>query len=515
MNGQAERRFDRLVPVLVTALVMLVAMMTITTWPVGVMEDDGIYTVLARSLATGEGFRLTNLPGSPNATHYPPGYPFVLSLLWRVSPAFPGNIVVFKFANAVFLGLAALGTWYFAHARLGMSRLNAGLVAILSTISIVVLLVTGLVLSEPLFLALLMASLIVAERTADTGDWRLAVLAGALLGALALVRTLGALAIPAAVVVLLLRRHVRAAIVLGVVAALFVVPWQLWVGAHQQEVAPILMGKFGAYGPWMREGYETGGWDFARNVIARNLRGLHGMLSYMLAPVPSQGLRVLALAVVLTLGLAGVCRLVRRMPVSVIFLALYIGTVLLWPFDANRFLWAIWPLLVIAVWQGAHFAWQWKPSGNARWLRMATLVIVLVPLAGFLAYNARGYRQQWWASIQSQAGGRARAVVEWVNRFTAPGDVIATEHDLIVHLYTGRRTTPVSSFVAAHRLRSLTDAEDLDALQRIITTYEPRYVIVMNQQSVKSAEVLADGNPATLRRVGKLPDAFIYERVSP
>jgi hypothetical protein len=146
---------------------------------------------------------------------------------------------------------------------------------------------------------------------------------------------------------------------------------------------------------------------------------------------------------------------------------------------------------------------------------MATLVIVLVPLAGFLAYNARGYRQQWWASIQSQAGGRARAVVEWVNRFTAPGDVIATEHDLIVHLYTGRRTTPVSSFVAAHRLRSLTDAEDLDALQRIITTYEPRYVIVMNQQSVKSAEVLADENPATLRRVGKLPDAFIYERVSP
>ena len=511
----SDGRFDRLVPVLVTALVMLVAMMTITTWPVGVMEDDGIYTVLARSLVNGEGFRLTNLPGSPNATHYPPGYPFVLSLLWRASPAFPGNIVVFKFANAVFLGLAALGTWYVAHMRLGMSRRSAGVVAILSTISIVVLLVTGLVLSEPLFLALLMAALIVAERTADTGDWKLAALAGALLGALALVRTLGALAIPAAVLVLLLRRHVRAAIVLGVVAALFIVPWQLWVGAHQQEVAPVLSGKFGAYGPWMRDGYESGGWDFTRTVIGRNLQGLQGMLSYMLMPVRSEWPRVLSLMIVLALGVAGMWSLVRRMPVSIIFLVLYVGTVLLWPFDANRFLWAVWPLLVILVWQGAQLAWQWRPVVRVRWVRPAMLVLALVPLAGFLVYNTRGYRQQWWASVQSQAGGRARTVVEWVNRFTSPDDVIATEHDLIVHLYTGRRATPVSSFRAVHRVRPLSDAEDLQALQDIITTYQPRYVIVMNTQSVKSAEVLADAYPATLRRVGKLPDAFIYERVSP
>ena len=515
MSESVGSRFDRLVPVLVTALVMLVAMMTITTWPVGVMEDDGIYTVLARSLANGEGFRLTNLPGSPNATHYPPGYPFVLSLLWRASPAFPGNIVVFKFANAVFLGLAALGTWYFAHTRLKMSRCNAGLVAILSTISIVVLLVTGLVLSEPLFLALLMAALIVAERTADTGDWRLAALAGALLGALALVRTLGALAIPAAVVVLLVRRQVRAAIVLGVLAALFIVPWQLWVGAHQLEVAPILSGKFGAYGPWMRDGYESGGWEFARTVSERNLKGLDGMLSYMLMPVRSEWPRVLSLVIVLTLGLAGLSRLVRRMPVSVMFLVLYIGTVLVWPFDANRFLWAVWPLLVIAVWHGAQLAWEWRPTGHVRWLRTAAMVLALLPLAGFLSYNARGYRQQWWASIQSQTGGRSRAVVEWVKRYTSENDVIATEHDLIVHLYTGRRATPVSSFLAVHRVRPLTDAEDLQALQGIITTYHPRYVIVMTNQSVKSAEVLADANPATLRRVGKLPDAFIYERVSP
>ena len=154
---------DRLVPVVVFALVLLVAILTISPWPVGSFEDDGIYTVLARSLASGDGFRLTNLPGSPNATHYPPGYPFVLSLLWRASPGFPENVAILKFANALFLAFAALGTWAFARSRLAMSTYTAGLAAILATISIVVLFVTGLVLSEPLFIALLIPALLFAE----------------------------------------------------------------------------------------------------------------------------------------------------------------------------------------------------------------------------------------------------------------------------------------------------------------------------------------------------------------
>ncbi|HSA57075.1 MAG TPA: glycosyltransferase family 39 protein [Gemmatimonadaceae bacterium] len=509
-------RVERLVPVTVTVLVLLVAIMTISPWPVGVFEDDGIYTVLARSLATGEGYRLTNLPGSPNATHYPPGYPFVLSLLWRMSPAFPDNVVVFKFANAIFLALAALATWYFAHRRLGMSSIAAGVVAIVSTISIVVLLVTGLVLSEPLFLALLMPALLLAERTVDADDVRRAVLAGAALGALALVRTLGALAIPAAVVVLLWHRRLRAAIVLAGVAAAFLVPWQLWVGFHQQEVAPVLMGKYGAYGPWMSEGYATGGWPFARAVVLRNLQGLHGMLGYMLMPVRFELPRLLALVAITLLGIVGLLRLVRHAPVSVVFLLAYGAAVLVWPFDANRFLWAVWPGVVLAVWQGVTWIWHWRgTTGSARVLRIAALALSLAPAAGFLVYNARGYRGQWWASIQRDGGQHARPLVEWVAGNTEIGDVVATEADLIVHLYTGRRTTPVGTFLPVQRIRPLTAAEELDAMRNILLTYGPRFVIVSSSAGVASAEALAEATPPELKRLTKLSNALIYERVMP
>jgi hypothetical protein len=104
-------QMDRVVPLAVVALVTLVGLATVTPWPVGAYQDDAIYTVLAKALATGEGYRMLNLPGAPHATHYPPAYPFFLSLLWRVSPSFPDNIVLFKFANALWLGLTALGTY--------------------------------------------------------------------------------------------------------------------------------------------------------------------------------------------------------------------------------------------------------------------------------------------------------------------------------------------------------------------------------------------------------------------
>jgi hypothetical protein len=122
-------RLERVLPVVLLGLVMLVAVLTITPWPVGAFQDDAIYTILAKALATGEGYRMINLPGSPHATHYPPGYPFFLSLLWRLSPSFPDNIVLFKFANAVWLSLAALGCWAFARIRLGWAPLPAAAAA--------------------------------------------------------------------------------------------------------------------------------------------------------------------------------------------------------------------------------------------------------------------------------------------------------------------------------------------------------------------------------------------------
>lgn len=505
----------RLVPVAVPLIVLLVAITTITPWPVGAFEDDAIYTVLGRALATGEGFRLTNLPGAPHATHFPPGYPFVLSLLWRISPEFPDNIVVFKFANAVFLACAAFAIWYFGRTRLGMSTLAAAAAAIVSTLSVVVLLLTGVVMSEPLFMALLLPALALAERGAETGSWRTSAAAGLAVGALALVRTLGAFAVPAALVVLLARRQFRAALAFALAAAALLVPWQLWVGAHQHEVASVLAGKYGAYGPWLADGYREGGWPLVRDVLLRNLEAAYGSLSYIVLPVRAEWPRVLAFVALMALGGAGLVLLRRRAPVTALFIAIYVGVVLAWPFDPNRFLWAIWPLLVLALWQSGDRAIRHARSADARRLpriaALGSLAAALCLATGYAVHTVRGYRGQWWASIQRDAGQRARPIVEWIARNTAMTDVVATDHDLIVYLYAGRTATPVTTFVPVERIRPLTPEEEVAAMRRILAASAPRFVIVGTGPGIASANALAAGDAPALRRVGDTGNALVFE----
>lgn len=509
-------RLDRVVPLALAAIVALVAVLTVTPWPVGAFQDDAIYTILARALATGEGYRMINLPGDPHATHYPPGYPFFLSLLWRLAPNFPDNIVLFKFANAGWLAVAALGASAYARSRLGWAIVPSALAAAAGTLAIVVLLVTGVVLSEPMFMALLFPALLASERAADTGSVRTAALAGLLCGILALVRTLGAIVIPAALILLVWRRHWRAAATLALVAMACLVPWQLWLNAWQHEIPPVLMGKYGSYGPWLAEGLRDGGSAFVREVIIANVQSLDQFLNFAFMPVRAVWPRGVAFVTVCALGVLGAGTLVRRAPVSAWFLAGYMAVILAWPFEPNRFVLALWPLLTLTWLSGILMIWRWRPGLRfGRAVRVLALVLAVAVSTGFVAYNARGYGNQWWASVQRDSGRRAKPIVEWVAAATAPGDVLMTDDDLMVYLYTGRRGMPTSTFLPRDRVRPPTDADNIAAVRAMIAAYAPRYYITTSAPGQRAAEALAQGPAPLLRRYRVIPNAFVYERIEP
>ncbi|MFN8665814.1 MAG: hypothetical protein U0164_01320 [Gemmatimonadaceae bacterium] len=506
---------ERLALFAVTAAVLVVAILTIAPWPVGAFQDDAIYTVLAKSLATGEGFRLINLPGSPHNTHYPPAYPLVLAAMWKVWPSFPDNIVLFKFANAFFLAAAAAGTWIFTRRRLGFLPWQASVTAIVGTLSVTVLLVTGVVLSEPFFLALLFPTLLLTERAAERGDVRTAFLAGLLIGLLAMVRTLGVFAVPAAGLVLLLRRRWWAIVALGMGAAIFLVPWQLWVSAYQGEMAHPLVGKYGSYGAWLVEGYSQGGWDFARAAVLKNMQDIDATVSYMLFPVVATWPRAIAIVSLLVFFLAGTKRYARNAPVTVAFLACYMLVVMLWPFEPNRFLLAIWPLFFPLAGFGVIACWKLRlPKFAALPWRAAVVIVALGMSGGYLWYNGIGYSKKWWIAVQQKAGVRARPTVEWVARNTAPSDVLSTEDDLIVYLYTGRKSVPTSTFTAAERVRPLTDAEDVAVVDEIFSAYNPRWFIISSEVGVRTARTLAARTPSVLREAAQTPHVMIFERVA-
>jgi hypothetical protein len=513
-NSEAPRS-QRIAVIALFCLVATVAIVTITPWPVGAFQDDAIYTVLAKSLAEGEGYKLLNLPGEPNATHFPPGYPLVLAAMWKLWPSFPDNIVLFKFANAFFLAIAALGTFHFARTRLGSSVQAAAAYAIVGTLSIVVLLITGVVMSEPLFMAMMFPALMSAERAVETGKPRDAAIAGLWLGAWSLVRTLGVFAIPAAGIVLLLRRRWASVIALGAAAAIFVVPWQLWVSAHQDAIAPVLAGKFGSYGGWLTEGYRTGGWAFARDVVLRNLRDLDGMVSFLLLPVQPVIPRGIAFVGAIVLALLGTKRFARNAPVTLGFLAFYMLVVMVWPFEPNRFVLALWPLWTPLIAGGAMLLWRLRGPSAFVWpARVATAVVVLAIAGGTTWYNGMGYSRRWWNSIQRDAGQRAKPIVEWIASHTPADAVLATEDDLIVYLYTGRKAVPTSTFTPHERLQPLTDSQDAEAVRAILSSYGPQYYVVASRRGMLTAASLSEGAERVLAPYSKTPNALIYRHLA-
>jgi hypothetical protein len=505
---------DRVAPLMLGALTLAVALLTITPWPVGVFQDDAIYVVLAKALASGDGFRMINLPGSPHATHFPPGYPLLLAALWKVFPSFPDNIVVFKFVNAFFLAGTAVATYWFSRRRMELEPLGASIAAGVGTMSVVVLVITGVVLSEPLYMLLVVPALYMAERTAEDGDARQAAIAGALIGVLALVRTVGVFLLPAALLVLVLRRRWRAAAIVAVVAMALIVPWQLWISAYQTETSPPLVGKYGAYGPWLAEGYRAGGLAFAKAVLAKNANELFGFLGYIALPVAPVWPRFVSLGAVLLMLGVGAHSTWRRIPITLVFLAGYGAVVLAWPFEPTRFALVWWPVLAALFAAGARRVWQWRPVSLApRVMRLTTIAVAVFVAGGYSAYNWRGFSHKWWANIQSDIATQAKPIAEWVARSTRPEDVVISDHDLIVYLYTGRRAVPTATFTALSRITPYTPPQDAAVLRGMLAQLKPRWYIATSQQGIESAALLAAEQPPTLRYAGSISTARVYEPV--
>jgi hypothetical protein len=58
----------------------------------GLAVDDAWYVLLAKALATGQGYTLINSPTPGTTPFYAPGFPALLSIFYRLSPGFPSNI---------------------------------------------------------------------------------------------------------------------------------------------------------------------------------------------------------------------------------------------------------------------------------------------------------------------------------------------------------------------------------------------------------------------------------------
>jgi hypothetical protein len=419
----------------------------------GVVHDDGVYVATARALATGQGYRLINLPDEPRQTKYPILYPALLAVVWWLAPPFPGNVVLMQWVTII-AGVSAVGLAYLYLVRFRYcTRLEAaGAVAACATSPMLVYLTT-LTMSEMVFALLLLIALWRAERSTEENVLSPSAqfTTGVIVALPFLCRSVGVALIAAVLLSLLWRGRpvVRSAVGSFVVVG----GWMLWA-------APALGGWTGTAN--VTTGYYTDylGASMLGRAEALQMLGANALLVIMgSAGGWLEGVRSGPLAassgmlIFLVFGCSAwlaILKEARHFRVLTVFLLAYACLVIAWPWPPARFLVPVLPMLAAYGLSGlAGIVSRVLPAAERWWLYVtaATCAAAVVGNLAVLrtvtdASSRLGYPVDGVpADLSAAAPGRwhdYEALFDWIRTQTPEDAVLAAGMDTMVFLYTDR-----------------------------------------------------------------------------
>ncbi|MCW5963324.1 MAG: hypothetical protein KIT83_04735 [Bryobacterales bacterium] len=407
---------------------------SLSTPAVGLYHDDGIYLITAKAIASGDGYRLMNLPGEPAQTKYPPMFAFVLALVLRVTPEFPANTFWLKVVP-LFFALIWLYLSYHLLRAMGLASVIAAACVFAVASSPAIIFLSTSLLSETLFAALAMGTILFLERTHknDSFNWTSVAIAAGLAVAVVNTRMIGLSLIVAIPLWLWLCQRKKWAVWFSVLAGVLVTPWIWWVATHRgvgyytvapytnwhifsPNVAPTLYQKF--------------------QVVLGNML-MSGNSASMLWRAPDAAVPFMALLFGGVLAVGGLICIRQRSLLSC-FVLTYVGIAICWVWPPYRFLAVILPVLL---WIALQVLPAKILTSGARGVAFG-IVLLSVPMlteSYRSAYHASQHGVFSFGMVEAEPWSDVQNVTEWVRNNTPPSCLIVANLDPLYHLYTGRK----------------------------------------------------------------------------
>lgn len=423
--------------------------------------DNAGYMIVGEALASGQGYRDVYLPDAPLHTKYPPLYPLLLAVLAPL-----GGLQLFKLTSLVLTTLAVGLTYRLADRLVGRGPAVAA--AGLFALSPVLLEYSHYVLSEALFVVLVVTALLWIERTTDgaprteggQGITAAVVVGLAAAGGAFLTRTAGLPLLGAAVLFFALERKPRPLGLAMATAAATGGGWwlyQRWAAGGAERSRPTYLQEMLLRNPYDPAAGSAGPGDLA-------IRGIENLWSYVSGVLPralvgggaawpdgQSALTALGLAVAALAFVGWVQRAVTRVGPVELFTVLYAAMLALWPpvWTDQRFLLPLLPLLLTYAAGGASGLGR-RLSGareGARTAAVATGALALVVGIGATASAIARLPE----AIRCLAEYRAQtpcdqpefasfyAAAEWTAENTSPDAIVVSRKPRIFFWISGRR----------------------------------------------------------------------------
>jgi len=431
---------------------------------VGLYTDDAWYVLLAKALASGDGYTLNNSRSPGILPLYPPGFPALLSLAFRLAPRFPENVALLKAVSVVaMLGVGAVTVWYFTRERGVPLAGSAGLAIATVLHPGFVFLATSTVMSECVFALVQWLTIVAVERTARRGGSGAAAVSAALASLAFLTRTVGIVVPVAAFAYLVKERRGRTAVVFGALVILLAGSWTLWAGAHAptaeqraEENTYVVDGYATAF--WSKtaafpnRGAATladlpqRAWDNGRELAEYDCGAL-ALYPIFRAVEPTEwvtpggwrGVVSLAFAALATAGFAAVA--LERVTLTELLVPATLLVTVLWPAYGFRFVLPLLPVflfyLVTAVQQLVRRTIGPVAARRAGGLVLGALVAVSISAHAAYLWSLGGppaTRPSWIRTFEAN-----HEMLLWVATHLPADALVVSPNPALVFLYTGRK----------------------------------------------------------------------------
>ncbi len=424
----------------------------------GEVHDDALYFVGAKGLADGHGYVIESLPGEPAQTKYPPLYPLLLSVAWRVNSTFPDNLAIAGWLTWLALPVIVLQlAWVFP--KLGFSKGRTWALLALFTLNPYVMLFSTQLLTELWYLALVLAAMQLVERGAGPPvavQWVLA--AGVVAGLAYLTRSAGLALFAAAPLYLWLRRERKAALWFVAAVVPFFLGWTLWARTHQTATDdPELL----YYLDYFRYQFYAVPLRDLPVVLWKNVDGILWGLGGLVLPKVASSLFLKILSEVIAVAMiSGVVRMFRRGQARLYAWFALFSTLMLvvWHFPPNeRFMLPVFPLALGGLLvEAEHVAAMLRsglrhPDRSQRVVAGAMVGLTMLVVVGSLtlqAYVAAVFLPEDARDHRARRAAR-QPEYAWVRANLPMDEQVLSLDDVLLYLNTGRKAMrrPVPPFL--------------------------------------------------------------------
>jgi hypothetical protein len=449
----------------------------------GVYHDDAIYVITAKALAQGNGYRLIDLPNSPLQTKYPILYPALLSIVWKIWPSFPENLVAMQ-GISLCGGAASVALSYLYMVRFGyFTRSVAFASGLLCATSSMFLYFCTITLSETTFAVFSIIALWAFDRQArlpfDKPSSQL--LLGVVLALPFLTRTIGLAIIPAGLLVLYLSHRRVRWVVLG--AGLTVSPWILWM-----LIAPTWSpSQITPYADYLSFWSSFGGFNLIRIIILNLIFLMSSIVNLCLSVFYFLiQLNGIIIPLCLFLGVMAITYLLAqsiRLNMLYSYLVFYLCIVIVWPWPPARFIIPILSfttacLLKVVI----NNLYKYNIiKNNKKLLTVCLIFFLFFNLISVYRINkinsSLGY--PFSATLADPGSWPSyKAIFNWINNHTQADDIVASGLDSMVYLYTGHHAIrPFAMDPLALFYFKDSPPFTKEELFRFLRVYQPKYLI--------------------------------------